>query len=195
MAILPLSLTIPGQTELAALARGGAVLKHCLSCSPITTHWDSQPITTFHFSEGGLSSNPELIELFVSGWGERYCNNVNYVKYNAFFEPPSMRACTSTPTKQNQDFKIKTKQYNRTPLNGHFSSLLISVTFIQVWNFWTINVEIIFLSNSSYWAIIAGTDETVFSTTQAVYNTCYGSTLTELVGLLGSPSSNTAFCY
>ncbi len=27
--------------ELAVLARGGAILKHCLSCSPITTHWDS----------------------------------------------------------------------------------------------------------------------------------------------------------
>ncbi len=27
--------------ELAVLARGGAVLKHHLSCSPITTHWES----------------------------------------------------------------------------------------------------------------------------------------------------------
>ncbi len=27
--------------ELAVLARGGAVLKRHLSCSPITTHWDS----------------------------------------------------------------------------------------------------------------------------------------------------------
>ncbi len=35
---------------------------------------------TFRFSEGGPSSNPELIEPFVPGWGERYCNNVNYVK-------------------------------------------------------------------------------------------------------------------
>ncbi len=38
---------------------------------------------TFSFSEGGPSSNPELIELFVSGCGERYCNNVNYVKNKA----------------------------------------------------------------------------------------------------------------
>ncbi len=68
---------------------------------------------TFRFSEGGPSSNPELIEWFVSGWGERYCNNVNYVKNNAIFKPPSMRACSSTPPKQNQDF---VKEHNRTPL-------------------------------------------------------------------------------
>ncbi len=35
--------------------------------------------------------------------GERYCNNVNYVKNNANFVPPSTRACSSTP--QN---KVKT---------------------------------------------------------------------------------------
>ncbi len=58
---------------------------------------------TFRFSEGGPSSNPELIESFVPGWGERYCNNVNYVKNNAIFKPPSMRACSSTPLN-----KIKT---------------------------------------------------------------------------------------
>ncbi len=69
---------------------------------------------TFRFSEGGPSSNPELIEPFVPGWGERYCTNVNYVKNNAIFEPPSMRACSSTPPKQNQDF---VKEHNRTPLN------------------------------------------------------------------------------
>ncbi len=68
---------------------------------------------TFHFSEGGPSSNPELIEPFVWGWGERYCNIVNYVKNNTIFEPPSMRACSSTPPKQNQDF---VKEHNRTPL-------------------------------------------------------------------------------
>ncbi len=68
---------------------------------------------TFLFSEGGPSSNPELIESFVSGWGERYCNNGNYVKNNAIFEPPRMRACSSTPPKQNQDF---VKEHNRTPL-------------------------------------------------------------------------------
>ncbi len=31
---------------------------------------------TFNFSEGRPSSNPELIEPFVPGWGERHCNNV-----------------------------------------------------------------------------------------------------------------------
>ncbi len=40
---------------------------------------------TFSFSEGGPSSNPELIEPFVPGKGESYCNIVNYVKNNAFF--------------------------------------------------------------------------------------------------------------
>ncbi len=70
---------------------------------------------TFCFSEGGPSSNPELIESFVSGWGERYCNNVNYVKNNAIFEPPSIRACSSTPPKQNQDF---VKEHNRTSLKN-----------------------------------------------------------------------------
>uniref|UniRef100_A0A673GGR6 Voltage-dependent L-type calcium channel subunit alpha n=1 Tax=Sinocyclocheilus rhinocerous TaxID=307959 RepID=A0A673GGR6_9TELE len=41
------------------------------------------------------------------------CNNVKYVKNNVFFEQPSMRACSSTPPKQNQDF---VKEHNRTPL-------------------------------------------------------------------------------
>ncbi len=72
---------------------------------------------TFCISEGGPSSNPELIESFVSGWGERYCNNVNNVKNNAIVEPPSMRACSSTPPKQNQDF---VKEHNRIPLNSIF---------------------------------------------------------------------------
>ncbi len=49
----------------------------------------------------------------MRGWGERYCNNVNYVKNNAIFKPPSMRACSSTPPKQNQEF---VKEHNRTPL-------------------------------------------------------------------------------
>ncbi len=40
---------------------------------------------TFIFMEGGPSSNPELIESFVSGWGKRYCNNVNNVKNNVIF--------------------------------------------------------------------------------------------------------------
>ncbi len=71
---------------------------------------------TLCFSEGRPSSNPELIEPFVPGWGEKYCNNVNYVKNNAIFEPPSMRACSSTPPKQNQDF---IKEHNRTPLTRY----------------------------------------------------------------------------
>ncbi len=83
---------------------------------------------TFCFSEGGSSSNPELIEPFVPGWGERCCNNVNYVKNNTFFESPSMRACSSTPPKQNQDF---VKEHNRTPLILYsFVSLFFVTCFI-----------------------------------------------------------------
>ncbi len=77
---------------------------------------------TFCFSEGRPSSNPEFIELYVSGWGESYCNNVNNVKNNAIFEPPSMRACSSTPPKQNQDI---VKEHNRTPLISSFVALSI----------------------------------------------------------------------
>ncbi len=97
--------------KLAVLARDRAILKRRLSCLPITTH----------FFYGRHSSNPELIEPFVSGWGERYCKNVHYVKNYAIFEPPSMRACSSTPPKQNQDF---VKEHNRTALTltwGGFS--------------------------------------------------------------------------
>ncbi len=86
------------------MARGGAILKHPSNhntLGQLTNH------NTFRFSE--------LIEPFVPGWGERYCNNVNYVKNNVIFEPPSMRACSSTPPKQNQDF---VKRYNRTPLRN-----------------------------------------------------------------------------
>ncbi len=67
---------------------------------------------TFSFSEGRLSSNPELIESLVTGWGERYCNNVNYVKNYAIFESPSMRACSSTPPKQHQDFVVFSRCFN-----------------------------------------------------------------------------------
>ncbi len=88
--------------ELAVLARGGVVtpsklFANHIALGQLTNH------NTFRFSEGGPSSNPELIKPFVSSWGERYYNNINYVKNNAIFEPPSMRACSGTP--QN---KIKT---------------------------------------------------------------------------------------
>ncbi len=83
---------------------------------------------TFCFSEGRPSSIPELIEPFVSGWGERYCNNVNCVKTNAIFEPPSMSACSSTPPKQNQDF---VKEHNRTHLNIK-DKKIIQVNFPQI---------------------------------------------------------------
>ncbi len=43
----------------------------------------------------------------------RDSNNAIYVKNDVIFEPPSMRACSSTPPKLNQDF---VKEYNRTPL-------------------------------------------------------------------------------
>ncbi len=67
----------------------------------------------FSISEGGSSSNLELIESFVSGWGECYYNNVNNVKNNAIFEPRSMGSCSNTLPKLNQDF---VKEHNRTPL-------------------------------------------------------------------------------
>ncbi len=54
----------------------------------------------------------------MPGWGERYCNNVNYAKNNVIFEPPSMRACSSTSPKQNQDF---VKEHNRTPFKNEIS--------------------------------------------------------------------------
>ncbi len=95
------------QDELAVLARGGVSTE---TLSKLFANHNA-----FRFLEGGPSSNPELIELFVPGWGERYCNNENLVKNNAIFEPPSMRACSSTPPKQNQDF---VKEHNRTPLKS-----------------------------------------------------------------------------
>jgi len=36
--------------------------------------------STFHFSEGGASSKKEIDGTFEPHWGERGCNNVNYVK-------------------------------------------------------------------------------------------------------------------
>ncbi len=54
-----------------------------------------------------------LLTSYLNMREERYCNNVNYVKNNAIFEPPSMRACSSTPPKQN---KVFVKEHNRTPL-------------------------------------------------------------------------------
>ncbi len=57
----------------------------------------------------------------MSGWGERYCNNVNYVKNNAFFKPPNVRACSRTPPKLNQAF---VKEHNRTPLKMYMFELL-----------------------------------------------------------------------
>ncbi len=90
---------------------------------------------TFRFSEGGPSSNPELIKPFVPGWGESYCNNVNYVNNNAIFEPPSMRACSSTPPNQNHDF---VKEHNRTPLSKDHVPWRYFVIFCK---FPTVNVS------------------------------------------------------
>ncbi len=53
----------------------------------------------------------------MSGWGERYYNNVHYVKNNEIFEPSSMRACTSTPPKQNKDCK----EHNRSGVKNSVS--------------------------------------------------------------------------
>ncbi len=135
--------------ELAVLARGGAVLKH--QSKLFANHSAPEQLTnhnTFSFSEGGPSSNPELIELFVSGWGERYCNNVNYMKNNAIFEPPNMRACSSTPPKQNQDF---IKEHNRTTLKLEYliislfwlNKRVLSKAFKNLTGFWTSSLYIL----------------------------------------------------
>uniref|UniRef100_A0A672LFP9 Serine/threonine-protein kinase ATR n=1 Tax=Sinocyclocheilus grahami TaxID=75366 RepID=A0A672LFP9_SINGR len=65
------------------------------------------------FGKAGLHLIQELFEPFMPDWGERCFNNVKYVKNNVFFEQPIMRACSTTPPKQNQDF---VKEHNRTPL-------------------------------------------------------------------------------
>ncbi len=84
----------PAQTDMAILTADGTC---CFGKGRGSTETKSKQFAnhnalgqltnhnTFRFSEGRLSWNPELIEPFVSGWGERYCNNVNYVKNNAFF--------------------------------------------------------------------------------------------------------------
>ncbi len=76
----------------------------------------TNPQHILFFSEGGPSSNPELIEPFVSGWGERYCNNVNYVKNNVIFQTTKHESHVLVhPPKQHQDF---VKEHNRTPLGN-----------------------------------------------------------------------------
>ncbi len=93
------------------------------------------------------SSNPEIIESFGPGWEESYCNNVNYVKNNAIFEPLSMRACSSTPPKHNQDF---VKEHNRTPLmelNQHWTDTIVFPGLHALQPNWSLNhhLTIIFL--------------------------------------------------
>ncbi len=53
-----------------------------------------------------------------------FVNNVNNVKNNAIFEPPSTRACSSTPQKLNQDF---VKENKRTLLKCHAVSSALQV--------------------------------------------------------------------
>ncbi len=108
---------------LAALARGLSVLQFGSTETPYK-------LFANHNALGQLTnpSNPELIESFVSSWGERYYNNVNCVKNKAIFEPPSMRSCSSTPPKQNQDL---VKEHNRTPLN-HFI-IFINYVFYTIY--------------------------------------------------------------
>ncbi len=130
--------------ELAALARGrgstetpSKLFANHNALGQLTNH------NTFRFSEGGPSSNPELIEPFVPGWGERYCNNLNYVRNNAIFEPPSMRACSSTPPKQNQDF---IKEHNRTPLS---KNVLLVGFYLHTWG----QSRFSFISLSAHWFV------------------------------------------
>ncbi len=132
--------------ELAALVRGGAVTPSKLftnhnALGQLTNH------NTFRFSEGGPSSNLERIEPFVPGWGERYCNNVNYVKSNAIFlNHQAWEHLLVHPQNkiQNQHF---VKEHNRTLLRGGGSTVLLPTffktyycvcsrrkTLIQVWN-------------------------------------------------------------
>ncbi len=82
---------------------GGVFLYHCISDG-------NRLFSVIFISFIKLGTNR-----VVCVWGERYCNNVNYVKNNVIFEPPSMRACFSTPPTQNQDF---VKGYNMTPLKN-----------------------------------------------------------------------------
>ncbi len=63
----------------------------------------------------------------------QYCNNVNYVKNNAIFEPPNMRACSSTPPKQNQDF---VKEHNGTPLKYIQIEVILSSKNFKMLLFW-----------------------------------------------------------
>ncbi len=100
-------------------------------------YWNASKLFANHNAPGKLTNhntfrsslNPELIEAFVPGWGERYCNNVNYAKNNVIFEPPSMRACSSTSPKQNQDF---VKEHNRTPLKMKYLPLEWTLRFVTL---------------------------------------------------------------
>ncbi len=75
--------------------------------------------STFSFSEGGPSSNPELNEPFVPGWGERYCNNVNDVKtYATVISPCSPRRL---PTEAKQGWAgqyLDGRPPGKTPVRG-----------------------------------------------------------------------------
>ncbi|PWG73470.1 hypothetical protein DF186_22910, partial [Enterococcus hirae] len=68
---------------------------------------------TFCFSGRRAFINPGTNRAICARLGDMYCNSVNYVKNNVFFEPPSIKACSSTPPKQNQDF---VKEHNMTLL-------------------------------------------------------------------------------
>ncbi len=169
--------------ELAALARGGAsetpskLFANHNALGQLTNH------NTFSFSEGGPSSNLELIEPFVWGWGERYCNHVNYVKYNAIFEPPSMRAWSSTPPKLNQDF---VKEHNRTPLkNNLFKNTFAVLTLI-------INVISCIIENHTYGSCTFLWDSFNFNSTSC---NSTGAPLDWLIPLNDQRHSLNEICY
>ncbi len=90
--------------ELVALARGGAVLQSEL---------ETQSELFANHNPLGELIKPASNRVVCVRLGREYCNNVNYVKNYAIFEPPSMRSCSRTSPKQNQDF---VKEHNRTPL-------------------------------------------------------------------------------
>ncbi len=102
------------QSSCSIFSRSELIWQYCRTCC-FGKGWGSIETpsklfanhNTFRFSEGGPSSNPVLIESFVSG-----CN-VNNVKINRAWEHVLVHPKSST--QKNQDF---VKEHNRIPLNS-----------------------------------------------------------------------------